>query len=118
MQPEKRDLAYLWDMRHAANEIIEFMVGIGFEGFKQDNKLRYAIERQLMVIGEAAAHVSTEFQELHSEILWRQIIGQRNVLAHEYGEILVERICFTATKSIPELLIQLKKLIPDENVEN
>ena len=40
MQPEKRDLAYLRDMRHAANEIIEFMVGIGFEEFKQDNKLR------------------------------------------------------------------------------
>ena len=24
MQPEKRDLAYLWDMREAARDVIEF----------------------------------------------------------------------------------------------
>ena len=102
MQPEDRDLSYLWDMRQAATEIIEFMRGVSYDSYEHDKKLRYAIERQLMVIGEASAHVSTEFQQLHSEISWRRIIGQRNVLAHEYGEILLERIWLTATKSIPE----------------
>ncbi len=43
-----------------------------------------------------------------------RIIGQRNVLAHEYGEILVERIWVAATKSIPELLESLKPLISEE----
>jgi len=67
------------------------------------------------MIGEAAAHVSAEFQELHSEIPWHQIIGQRNVLAHEYREILAERIWLTATKSIPELLNHLEKPLPEES---
>jgi uncharacterized protein with HEPN domain len=104
MRPEERDLSYLWDMRQAASEIIEFMLGVPYDLFEKDKKLRYAVERQLMVIGEAAAYVSAEFQELHSEIPWNQIIGQRNILAHEYGKILVERIWLKATKSIRELI--------------
>jgi uncharacterized protein with HEPN domain len=112
MQPEERDLAYLWDMRQAAREIAAFMLGVGYDRFEHDKILRYAVERQLMVIGEGAAHVSAGYQEQHPEIPWVQIIGQRNVLAHEYGEILVERIWLTATKSLPELLENLEKLVP------
>jgi uncharacterized protein with HEPN domain len=48
----------------------------------------------------------------HPEIPWRRIIGQRNILAHEYGEILVERIWKTAKESIPELVEVLNQLIP------
>jgi uncharacterized protein with HEPN domain len=114
MRPEERDLSYLWDMRQAAREILEFMQGVSYDLFEKDKKLRYAIERQLLVIGEAAGHVSGKLKDLHSEIPWNQIIGQRNVLAHEYGEILTERIWLTATKSIPEMLIHLEKIMADE----
>ena len=84
MRPDERDLYNLWDMRQATFEIIEFMEGVPYNLFEKDKKLRYAVERQLLVIGEAAAYVSAEFQGLHSEIPWKQIIGQRNLLAHEY----------------------------------
>jgi uncharacterized protein with HEPN domain len=115
MRAEERDLSYLWDIRQAAKEIIEFMIGVSFDEFAQNKQLRYAVERQLTVIGEAAAHVSTEFQERHSEIPWRQIVGQRNVLALEYGKVLVELIWLTATTSIHQLLDQLEKLMPGDN---
>ena len=90
MPINKRGLAYLWDMNTAGREIMEFMQGVSREKFTNNNQLRYAVERQLMVIGEAAKHVSEESQEKHPQITWAQIIGQRNVLAHEYGEILAE----------------------------
>ena len=103
MPVSKRDLSYIWDMRTAAQEILEFMQGVSQADFERNNQLRYAVERQLMVIGEAARHVSDEFQEQHPEIPWLQIIGQRNVLAHDYGEILVERVWLTATKKSPRI---------------
>ena len=115
MPVSKRDLSYIWDMRTAAQEILEFMQGVSQVDFERNNQLRYAVERQLMVIGEAARHVSDEFQEQHPEIPWLQIIGQRNVLAHDYGEILVERVWLTATKSLPELLIVLDQIIPNQD---
>ena len=114
MRPEDRDMAYLWDMREAAQEIVAFMKDIPYVKFEKNHVIRYATERQLMVIGEAANHVSEEFRMKHPEIPWMQIIGQRNVLAHEYGEILVERIWLAATKSVPELLKSMKALVPDE----
>ncbi len=113
MSISKRDLAYLWDMNTAAREINEFMQGVSQAEFLSNNQLRYAVERQLMVIGEAARHVSEEFQEKHPQIPWTQIIGQRNVLAHEYGEILAERVWLTAIKSLPELITLLEQIIPD-----
>ncbi len=114
MPPENRDLAYLWDMREAAREIVQFVQGMKWAKFENDKIVRYAVERQLLVIGEAANHVSDQFRKEHPEIPWGRIIGQRNVLAHEYGEILVERIWVAATKSIPELLELLKPLISEE----
>ncbi len=114
MRPKEQDLAYLWDMREAVKEIVAFVKGVRYAEFIQKRMIRYAVERQLLVIGEAANHVSSEFQEAHPEIPWRQMIGLRNVLAHEYGEIKVDRIWHAATVSVPELLKALRSLVPDE----
>ena len=86
---------------------------VSLREFEQNKQLRYAVERQLMVIGEAARHVSDEFQEQHPEIPWLLIIGQRNVLAHDYGEILVERVWLTASKDLLELLTFLEQIVPN-----
>ena len=112
MKPEERDLAYLWDMRDAARDVMEFVEGVSYESFCSDKKLRYVVERRIEVIGEAARHVSQSFQESHPEIPWKRIVGLRNILAHEYGEILVERIWRVAIKNVPELLGILESLIP------
>jgi uncharacterized protein with HEPN domain len=79
--------------------------------------LRYAVERQIIVIGEAAKQVTNSFKNAHPGIPWRSIIAQRNVLAHEYGEIVVERVWVAATKSVPELLSALDTLIPQLSLD-
>jgi uncharacterized protein with HEPN domain len=113
MRPEERDLAYVWDMREEARQISTFIKGIPYAKFVKNNMVRYAVERSLMIIGEAANHVSEEFQESHPEIAWRQIIGQRNVLAHEYGDIKVDRIWSAATVSVPAMLKALEAILPE-----
>jgi len=114
MQLDERDQAYLWDMLEAAKEITAFLKGIRYDDFVRSKMIRSAVERQLMIVGEAANHVSEEFQEKHPEIPWRQIIGQRNVLAHEYGDIKVERVWAAATINVPALLKALESLVPEE----
>lgn len=112
MPPEERDLALLWDMREAAREILEFIQGTAFAHFASNKMLRYAVERQIVVMGEAAKRISESFKQAHPEIPWNGVIGQRNVLVHEYGEILVERIWLVATERLPELIRLLDPLIP------
>jgi uncharacterized protein with HEPN domain len=115
MRPEERDLAYLWDMLQASRDVLEFTRGQSFPQFSTDRRTRFAVERQLLVIGEAASHVSDTFREAHPEIPWASIVGQRNVLAHDYGEILVERIWLVTQKNIPTLVTQLSTLLPEES---
>ncbi len=113
MRPEERDKAYLWDMLQAARDILEFTKKIDLPAFTEDRRTRFAVERQLLVIGEAASHISDTFKKQHPEIPWAGIVGQRNVLAHDYGEILVERIWLVAQRNIPQLAKQLSDLLPE-----
>jgi len=106
----RNDQAYIWDIIQAAREIMEFVAGMTESEFNNDRKSRYAVERELIVIGEAAHHLSDEFKEQHPDIPWNRLIALRNIIAHEYGEILVERIWNITRKGVPELLDQLRFL--------
>ncbi|MHB8087904.1 MAG: HepT-like ribonuclease domain-containing protein [Anaerolineaceae bacterium] len=111
MRPEDRDLGFVWDIQEAARDITTFIKGVSLDKFNKNLIIRYAVERQLLVIGEAANHVSDDFKEKHSEIPWQVLIGQRNILAHQYGEIIAEKVWQTATHNIPELLVSLRKIL-------
>jgi uncharacterized protein with HEPN domain len=100
-------------MRKYALEITEIIKGVPHTKFIENKTIRYAIERLRLIIGEAANHVSREFREQHSNIEWAQIIGLRNILAHEYGEVKTDKIYLAATKSIPALLENLEPLLQE-----
>ena len=70
MTPDKRELSYLWDIQKAAKEINEFMSGLKFADFEKNKVLRYAAERLLLVIGEAANQLAPQFRNKHPEIPW------------------------------------------------
>jgi len=112
MLPIERDAAYLWDMLDSARTIQEFMAGMRFEEFLRDRKLQLAIERCVEIIGEASRRISDDFKNDHPEIPWGRILAQRNVLAHEYGEIKQERMWLVATVHVPALIPQLEAVLP------
>ena len=111
MQPDQRDTAYLWDMLDAARTVEQLISGLDFAQYSDDRRTQLAVERSLEIIGEAAGRISTSFRDAHPEIPWRQIIGQRNVLIHEYAEIKQERIWKTVKESIPQLIELLKPFV-------
>ena len=112
MQPEDRDPAYLWDMLQAAREVGGMLEDRDLAAFLDDLVLLRAIERSVEIIGEAARRVSVTYRDAHPQISWRKIIGQRNILAHEYGQIDHALLYKTAVEDIPALIIQLQVLLP------
>ncbi len=112
MRPDERDAGYIWDMLDSARTLRGFISGVTFYNYTQDKKLQLAVERALEIIGEAARRVSETYRQAYPEIPWQSIIAQRNVLAHEYGEIKQELIWKVATNRIPELSALLEQLIP------
>lgn len=118
MQPEERDYAHLWDILQAARELMEMSRNVDYGGFMDDIKLMRASERSLEIIGEGANKLSKPFTGDHPEIEWRDIIGQRNIIAHEYGRIDYELLYRTIRDDIPELIRQLERLVPNVDKES
>ena len=117
MPLEEDEAAYLWDMLSAAHETQEILGTMSFEEFKSDTKVMRAIERCIEIVGEAARRVSKETQQFHAEIPWSDIIGQRNVIAHKYGQIDYEVLYKTVTGDLPQLIGVLERLLEKDNPE-
>ena len=98
-----------------ARQVVEFARGVSFETYAADSMRRMAVERGLEVLGEAARQISASFKAQHPEIPWRDLVGLRNVLTHDYGEIKQDRIWEIATKDTPELIRVLRPLVPVES---
>lgn len=118
MRPDERDAGYLLDMLRHARRVAQAVRGRTLEEYAADEDLRLAVERRIEIIGEAAGRVSLAFREAHPEIPWRKIVAQRNVLAHEYGEVEDEILWQVATVSVPELIALLEPLVPPPPTED
>src|SRR5690349_18269892 len=110
MQLSERDLSRLWDMRRLAREAQNMLSGQTLDSWMTEPTRRYALERIIEVIGEAANHVSDDFQEAHPEMPWGSIIGMRNVVAHNYANIDVSKLWIAATEGTAGILSILEPL--------
>ncbi len=111
MQPDDRDLKYLWDMLDAATRASEYVAGMDQQAFQQDRKTRDAVERTVEIVGEAARNVSEDTRGRLPSIQWRAIVATRHILAHEYGDIQSEIMWRIATVHLPELIAVLQPFL-------
>lgn len=121
MRAEERDPAYLWDMLEAAQAVVEFMGKLTLEEFlavgREREITRLAVERELEIFGEAARRVSDQFRSEHPEIPWKEIVGLRNVISHQYDKVNYTEIYRITHDRIPELITILKPLVPPPPME-
>ena len=102
MQLHRRDLAYLFDIYENCKDILEYTQNMKFYHFENDRRSRKAVERSFEIIGQASNKMSREAKDFLSQIPWGQIVAFRNVLAHEYDEILTSKIYHITKHSIPD----------------
>jgi uncharacterized protein with HEPN domain len=112
MPPNDPDQAFLWDMLESGRSIQTLVSGMTFEQFQADRRTYRAVERELEIMGEAARNVSNPLRAAHPEIRWNSIIGQRNVLAHEYGRIRYDLLWQVIAQSLPALINELERILP------
>lgn len=108
------DIATLIDIRAAIERAMDFTDGIDFDAFLDDNKTRWAVCSQVMVIGEATTRISKTFQEATPQVPWGEMIGMRNRLIHGYDEIKWKKVWDTVVEDLPRLRAAIEPLIPNE----
>jgi uncharacterized protein with HEPN domain len=77
--------------------------GLTREAFLQDPDVQDATAYRLLAIGEAARNLDDDLKSRHPHVPWRQILGMRNILAHEYFTRESEIIWETLQTGLPEL---------------
>ncbi len=113
MREKLRDRDRLNHMIESIDNILEFVQGKTFDRYKEDKILRFAVIKNLEIIGEAAYLLTKEFKSNHDSIEWNDMIGMRHILVHGYYQIKDEIIWATIeTELIPlrEKIIQLLQL--------
>ena len=102
---------YLADIVEATDAIGRFVAGMTEDDWIEDEVKQGAVMYQFVIIGEAAARLSKEFRERHSEIEWVDIIGFRNFAVHAYFAVSWSVVWVTATKDVPALAEQVAAIL-------
>lgn len=81
-----------------------------------DDARRYALERLLGIVGEAAAKMPASLRLLLPGVPWPQIVRTRHIIVHEYRGLDLARLVATVRTDLP-LTIQSVEAFLAENRE-
>ena len=108
----ERVLKWLYDVKLAIDEIDSYFIQTTktFEIYKNDIKLKRAIERNLEIIGEAMNRILKEDPQFQIENA-KRIIGLRNQIIHGYDTVSDENIWGILVNHLPKLKGEIQELI-------
>ena len=103
MREKLKDENRLLHILEAINNLLEFTNEISFDKYQNNKILRFAIIKNLEIIGEAAYLLTKKFTSEHPEVEWDSIIYMRHILVHGYYQIKDEIIWATIQTDLQPL---------------
>jgi uncharacterized protein with HEPN domain len=111
--PHRRDSVFIVQMIEAAEAALEFCEGQTAESFAGDRLVGFAVVRAVQLVGQAARGVSEELQSAHPEIPWREMIGMRNIVVHDYADVDMALVWKTVHDDLPALVARLRAILDE-----
>lgn len=105
------DIVRLKHMLGYAREAIAISEGKKFEQVREDRMLELSLLHLVELIGEAAARVSRATRQKHPEIGWKEIVGMRNKIIHDYVVTDLSILWSTVKSDLPDLAEKLGKIL-------
>ena len=116
MREKPKDNTRLMHILEAINNIFEFTQNVSFDEYQRNKILKFAVIKNLEIVGEAAYLLTREFRDSHPEVEWHSIIGMRHVLVHGYYQISDEIVWATIQKELQPLKENIQKLLTENNL--
>ena len=103
--------AYKDEILTAIRNIEGFVSGMSFESYMDDEKTKSAVERKLLVIGEALNQMNKENPDMETRVLdLKKIVAFRNILVHSYFGVDDQIVWNIVTSKLHQLKIEIEKL--------
>ena len=107
MREKPRDKERLNHIIEAVDNIFEFTSKLSYSDFENNKMLKFAVIKNLEIIGEASNLLTDELKNTYSDIKWHAIIGLRHVLVHGYYQISNKIVWNTIKLDLPNFKIKI-----------
>jgi uncharacterized protein with HEPN domain len=110
--PSRHDPAdSLADVVENAERVDDYLAGMDQAAFARDGKTRYAVERCLERICEAAHRLGAQAADLMPGQPWNDIRGMGNRLRHAYDRLDLGIVWITARDRLPALAAEARQAL-------
>ena len=111
---KKDNLVYLRHILDAIHRIEEYIEGVEYEDFMNNNLIQAGVMREIEITGEATKGLMQGFKEKYPDIPWKKMSGMRDKLIHDYFGVDLDAVWDTVEKDIPLLKDKIKDIIEKE----
>lgn len=103
-----RDKIYLQEIMEFCEKVGNFIGGLSYEQFIEDEKTQLAVIKLIENIGEASKRLSPEIKARYADVNWPQAAKMRDRLTHHYMDVDLAIVFDVAINEIPKLARNLK----------
>ena len=112
---------FLEDIIKSCEYIQEFVEGIDFDQFLNDEKTSSAVIQKFGIIGEAVKNIPEFIKQKYPDIAWKDMAGMRDRLIHGYFGVDYVLVWDTIESDIPEIITSISQILDElekeQNVE-
>lgn len=114
----KRELGdYIEDIIDAMKKAGDFIKGMDYEAFSQDDKTIFAVIRSIEIIGEAAKKIPEKVRKKYPAVPWKDLAGMRDKVIHEYFGVKLNLVWNAAANEVQSLIPLFEKVLEDMDRE-
>jgi len=108
----RRALAYLLDIVGACDAVSAAVGEVDLEAYRSNRLVRSSVEREFIIIGEAAQALSRHNPHVFEQITQgRRVVDFRNLLTHEYATVDDAVVWGVAIRDVPQLRAECAGLL-------
>jgi uncharacterized protein with HEPN domain len=103
---------YVEHILDASRTACQYVEAIDKAEFMETRMIQQAVILNLIVIGEAAVQIETEFPDFaqaNSSVPWKKLRGMRNRMTHGYFDTNLDIVWETVKNALPELERELSR---------
>jgi len=107
-QPRER----LLDILEAIERIERYAVQ-GKEVYQNDELIQVWMVSHIQMIGEASNALPADVRARYPDVPWREIIGMRHILVHNYFDVDLDVVWVTIVRDLPQLKKAVQMMLED-----